>query len=125
MDTTGRVMSDWWLSYWADMGEQGETKNSFYLTIYLSALSFSIAFVMVKTVLVAYLFSLSGFVVLSTLTDQRRGALKAAKVLHEGMLNHVLHAPMSFFDTTPLGKYSLFLPSLLNYFNRENFESIF
>eukprot|EP00026_Physarum_polycephalum_P000563 Phypoly_transcript_00564.p1 GENE.Phypoly_transcript_00564~~Phypoly_transcript_00564.p1 ORF type:complete len:1454 (+),score=273.03 Phypoly_transcript_00564:76-4437(+) len=93
-DTTGRVLGDWWLSYWSDQGEAGEKRNTFYLSVYLSALSFSILFVMVKTVLVA------------------RGALKAAKTLHDVMLVHVLHAPMSFFDTTPLGR-------ILNRFSKD------
>lgn len=31
-------------------------------------------------------------------------ALQGGKVLHEKMLGRVLHAPMSFFDTTPMGR---------------------
>ena len=32
------------------------------------------------------------------------GSLKASKTLHDGMLRNVLRSPMSFFDTTPLGR---------------------
>ncbi|KAI1286896.1 ATP-binding cassette sub-family C member 3 [Halotydeus destructor] len=32
------------------------------------------------------------------------GALKASSVLHNMMLDHILRAPMSFFDTTPSGR---------------------
>lgn len=32
------------------------------------------------------------------------GALRGSKILHEGMLHRVLRAPMSFFDTTPMGR---------------------
>ena len=32
------------------------------------------------------------------------GCLRAAKFLHEHMLRNILRSPMSFFDTTPLGR---------------------
>ena len=32
------------------------------------------------------------------------GCLRAAKFLHEHMLTNILRSPMSFFDTTPLGR---------------------
>ena len=33
-----------------------------------------------------------------------KGFTTACKVLHENLLNNVLRAPMSFFDTTPVGR---------------------
>ena len=32
------------------------------------------------------------------------GSLKASVKLHDGMLRNILRSPMSFFDTTPLGR---------------------
>jgi ABC-type multidrug transport system fused ATPase/permease subunit len=33
-----------------------------------------------------------------------RCSVRASRLLHDGMLACVLHSPMSFFDTTPLGR---------------------
>ena len=40
------------------------------------------------------------------------GTLLASSKLHETMLNRILHSPMSFFDTTPLGR-------ILNRFSKD------
>ena len=32
------------------------------------------------------------------------GSIRAARFLHSKMLTHILRSPMSFFDTTPLGR---------------------
>ena len=32
------------------------------------------------------------------------GGVVAAQTIHENLLDQILHAPMSFFDTTPLGR---------------------
>lgn len=40
------------------------------------------------------------------------GSLDAAKKLHTNLLNNVLRLPMSFFDTTPIGR-------LINRFSKD------
>lgn len=32
------------------------------------------------------------------------GMVFASRKLHEGILRNIMHLPMSFFDTTPLGR---------------------
>ena len=32
------------------------------------------------------------------------GAIRASKTLHEALLSNIMRCPMSFFDTTPLGR---------------------
>jgi len=41
------------------------------------------------------------FIVIQALFAYVFCGMKAAKVLHEGMLANVIRAPMAFFDTTP------------------------
>lgn len=40
------------------------------------------------------------------------GSIRASRRLHESMLNHVVRAPMAFFDTTPMGR-------ILNRFSKD------
>ena len=40
------------------------------------------------------------------------GAIKASKILHEALLDNIMRCPMSFFDTTPLGR-------LINRFSKD------
>ncbi|XP_054723431.1 multidrug resistance-associated protein 1-like [Uloborus diversus] len=49
---------------------------------------------------------------LITAVSLNLACLKAATMLHDGMLCHIMHAPMSFFDTTPLGR-------ILNRFSKD------
>ncbi|CAI7761253.1 unnamed protein product [Closterium sp. NIES-53] len=74
----------YWLAYWTK--DQFNQSAGFYLGIYASL-------AMVYTVLIYF----------RTLGQAFLG-LWTSKKLHEGMLASVLRAPMSFFDTTPVGR---------------------
>jgi ATP-binding cassette, subfamily C (CFTR/MRP), member 1 len=80
------VLTNWWLVYWTDNAPKGNHSSAFYLGIYFG-LGFLFAFLT---------FARSAFFL--------RLALRASKSLHARMLNSVLRAPMSFFDTTPIGR---------------------
>ncbi|GIY40685.1 multidrug resistance-associated protein 1 [Caerostris darwini] len=56
----------------------------------------------------------SGEVVFTLITSilMNLACLRASKLLHDGMLTHIMRAPMSFFDTTPLGR-------ILNRFSKD------
>lgn len=75
-----------WVSYWTTDGEYQRHDKAFYLGIYLM-LSIALG---IFTFFRSY--RLAMFVV------------KAAEVLHNDLLRSILRAPMSFFDTTPLGR---------------------
>ncbi|GJP77074.1 hypothetical protein CLOP_g7507 [Closterium sp. NIES-67] len=74
----------YWLAYWTK--NQFNQSAGFYLGIYASL-------AMLYTILVYF----------RTLGQAFLG-LWTSKKLHEGMLSSVLRAPMSFFDTTPVGR---------------------
>lgn len=83
------VGSGFWLKYWADKNtESGSNENfAFFLGVYF-----------------AICISTSLFSVLYTLVLMVGCAIQAAKSLHSRMLNSVIRSPMSFFETTPLGR---------------------
>ena len=78
------VFLKWWLTYWSS---HGDASNQFYfLSIY--------ALVNLASVLASFLSFLCVVVF----------GLKASKKLFHELLDVILRAPMSFFDTTPLGR---------------------
>jgi ABC-type multidrug transport system fused ATPase/permease subunit len=80
------ISSNLWLANWSNQGAEAAKNVVFYLYIY-AALSLSAPmFVIVRSFLVA----LCG--------------LGAAKKFHEQMLHSAMRAPVSFFDTTPIGR---------------------
>ena len=81
----GAVGSDWWLGLWSTAALGGRSTD-FYLSVY-AALTCATALV---TLLNTVAFALGG--------------IEAAAALHKKMLARVLRAPVSFFDTTPLGR---------------------
>lgn len=78
------VLSSWWLSYWSENTEGYTAK--YYLTVYV--------FINIVVVIVSFCREL--YVRVKSWT--------AGQVLYRELLSAVLFAPMSFFDTTPLGR---------------------
>jgi len=77
------VLSKWWLTYWSQHGEQSQTK---FLGIY-AMINFS---AVIATFFRLILLMGCG--------------LKASRHLFQKLLNVIMEAPMSFFDTTPIGR---------------------
>ena len=76
---------NYWLSYWSS--QDSNDRIYMYLGVY-TALG------------VCY----SLFVISQSIVTYVTCGIKAATTLHEGLLQNVMRAPMSFFDTTPLGR---------------------
>ncbi|OQR85424.1 ATP-binding Cassette (ABC) Superfamily [Achlya hypogyna] len=80
------LSATFWLSYWSEQAGSSEADQLYYFWIY-TALNAGYAFAVFGRILTLYLASLRG-----------------SKVLFNQLLTQVLRAPMSFFDTTPLGR---------------------
>ncbi|KAK7396885.1 hypothetical protein VNO78_18047 [Psophocarpus tetragonolobus] len=80
------MASDYWLAY-ETSEERAKTFNpSLFISIYAIITGVSVIFVVVR----CYFFTLLG--------------LKTAQIFFTEILSSILHAPMSFFDTTPSGR---------------------
>ncbi|ORY47490.1 P-loop containing nucleoside triphosphate hydrolase protein [Rhizoclosmatium globosum] len=88
-----KVTNDLWLVFWTNNSLEGLSTNQ-YLYIYLGLGLTQAVFLVLFSILIAI------------------GAIRAAKDLHEKALNRVFHAPVTFFDTNPLGR-------ILNRFSRD------
>uniref|UniRef100_A0A674F7E0 ATP-binding cassette sub-family C member 10 n=1 Tax=Salmo trutta TaxID=8032 RepID=A0A674F7E0_SALTR len=78
-------VSDWWLSHWiSNLRNNGSVK--FYLTVYGSIAGANTVFTAFRAFLFAF------------------GGIRAASVVHNRLLDTVLKATVTFFDTTPLGR---------------------
>ncbi|KAG0322889.1 hypothetical protein BG000_002779, partial [Podila horticola] len=77
-----------WLQHWTNVAPDG-TKND--PAMFLGVYAALIAVFMVATFLVTYVVMVMA-------------GLRACQRLHEQLLASVMHLPMSFFDTTPLGR---------------------
>lgn len=82
------VLSDYWLSVWSSTSDESTTsaQHMGYLGIYALFVLGTLIAIGVKGVL------------------QALAAIRASRALHAGLVNSVLSLPMSFFDTTPLGR---------------------
>lgn len=96
LDQSINVCSKWWLTYWSKNGNESPDAAKKFLLIY--------AIINLTSVL-----SMFGRVILIMLSG-----LRASKVLFTELLDVVLQAPMSFFDTTPTGR-------IINRFSKDVF----
>ncbi|CEP11799.1 hypothetical protein [Parasitella parasitica] len=91
------VGTNLWLKHWSSKNQDHGTNNNvwFYLGIYALIGWSSTLFTMIHT-LVLWVYC----------------AIRSARVLHSEMLETIVRSPMSFFDTTPLGR-------ILNRFSKD------
>ena len=75
-----------WLAYWSSANVTTNEQRDFYIGIY-GGIGLGQAFLQFLVCLCVTL-----------------GAVIASRRLHSGLLVNVMHSPMSFFDTTPLGR---------------------
>lgn len=80
------MASDYWLAY----ETSGENASSFQPTIFIEVYAIIAAISIVLITLRAFLVAFLG--------------LQTAQMFFRKILNSILHAPMSFFDTTPSGR---------------------
>ena len=93
-----QIYSQLWLANWTSMSvdDPDYVGTTYYLGIYSALVMISALAVFMRSVALAF------------------GSLRSSKNLHEGMFDTVLHAPMSFFDTTPLGR-------IINRFSKDQY----
>eukprot|EP00049_Salpingoeca_infusionum_P023551 m.12723 g.12723 ORF g.12723 m.12723 type:complete len:1556 (+) comp5858_c0_seq1:79-4746(+) len=93
-----QVGSNEWLSFWSDANNTETHHRNYTVTTYLGvygALGAGNAFlVLISSIALAY------------------GSVHASRLLHDRMLHNILRSPMSFFDTTPMGR-------ILNRFSKD------
>ena len=82
--TVFQVFSSIWLSIWST--DSDLDNRDMYLSVYGVWGLLQAVFIMVGTVIISV------------------GTLNAASLLHSAMLTRILRSPMTFFDTTPLGR---------------------
>lgn len=94
-----QVGSNVWLKYWSSMNLESGSNNRvwFYLGIYALIGWVSTIFSLIQTTIL-WIYC----------------AIRSSKFLHSGMLMSVIQSPMSFFDTTPLGR-------ILNRFSKDQY----
>ncbi|XP_046682849.1 multidrug resistance-associated protein 1-like isoform X3 [Homalodisca vitripennis] len=92
LSQAGAILANIWLSRWTSdqsatvNGTQVLDKRNFYLQMYFTFGLAQVVAVVASTSLLAI------------------ATVLGAQHLHESMLSNILHCPMSFFDTTPIGR---------------------
>jgi ATP-binding cassette, subfamily C (CFTR/MRP), member 2 len=80
------MAGDYWLAYETSAENASSFQPSIFIDIYAIIAVIVVVFVSLRAFLVAFL------------------GLQTAQVFFRKILNSILHAPMSFFDTTPSGR---------------------
>jgi ABC-type multidrug transport system fused ATPase/permease subunit len=86
--------SNFWLSAWTSDTDQSRQRSVYRLGIYALIGSFQAIFFVIGWISIV------------------SGTLLASSTLHQKLLEKIMHAPMYFFDTTPLGR-------ILNRFSKD------
>ncbi|KAF9165613.1 Canalicular multispecific organic anion transporter 2 [Actinomortierella ambigua] len=76
-----------WLKYWINFANDAKQTLGYFMGIYAA-------------MIVAYML----LTIWSSWATMAVAGVRASKYLHNGLLNNVLRLPMSFFDTTPVGR---------------------
>ncbi|CDH53086.1 abc metal ion [Lichtheimia corymbifera JMRC:FSU:9682] len=94
-----QVGTNVWLEQWSSSNQREQTNHHvwFYLGVYAAIGWSSMIFSVVQSLILWI-----------------HCAIRSARTLHTNMLNGVIHSPMSFFDTTPLGR-------ILNRFSQDQY----
>ncbi|KAF9896230.1 Canalicular multispecific organic anion transporter 2, partial [Lobosporangium transversale] len=85
-----QISTSFWLRYWVTQ-EEKQSSDRHSTAFYLSGYALLVAVYIAMDVTVSYM------------TNVTCG-IQGAKALHDGLLVRVLRMPMSFFDTTPMGR---------------------
>ncbi|OAY77163.1 ABC transporter C family member 14 [Ananas comosus] len=80
------MASDYWLAFETSEDNAASFRPSLFIEVYAGIAVISVILVALRAFLVAYL------------------GLETAQIFFKQFLNSILHAPMSFFDTTPSGR---------------------
>lgn len=104
LSTTGSTaFSNWWLSYWI---RQGSGNTSLILVNETTASNSMRLNPHIQYYSTVYVVSMGAALTLKTIRGLVfvKCTVKAASVLHNKLFQRLLHSPMHFFDTTPLGR---------------------
>ncbi|XP_078489925.1 ATP-binding cassette sub-family C member 10-like isoform X1 [Ciona intestinalis] len=117
-----KVISDWWLSQWVGSvptngthGNHHENSNYFIFPLALSDAHYTFLLqdneptpanhdVMWYLMIYGIIAGSNSIFTLIRAFSFAYGGLRAAKVMHHKLLTAIMKAPISFFDTTPLGR---------------------
>ena len=79
-----RVLNTWWVTYWSN--DRAHKEPLWYVGVYAGLALLSIILMGVRYIVLYFT------------------GLQASRKLHDGLLQGIMHSPMSFFDQTPLGR---------------------